>query len=72
MTDEQTPATGLLLGLSPDGTAVQITEVESGYVVLSFDADHAFAPVLADILWHGLSEYAANNGLPAAVIGKTQ
>lgn len=69
MTTEPT-RTGLVLDISPDGQEGQLREVDTDRVLLSFDLNHPFAPVVADILWKGLRDYAASSGIPHATFSK--
>ena len=70
MTDEPTRI-GLVLDVNGDETEGQLREADTDRVVLSFDLEHPFAPVIAAILWDGLRAYAAANGIPHATFGTT-
>lgn len=68
MTDD-TKRIGLVLDVNKDETEGQLREADTDRVVLRFDLEHPFAPVLAAILWDGLRAYAKANGIPHASYG---
>lgn len=68
MTDD-TKRIGLVLDVNTAETEGQLREADTDRVVLRFDLEHPFAPVLAAILWDGLRAYAKANGIPTASFG---